>query len=83
MTDHKTLNTVFHAAFRRTLERFDRALGDFPDGSKSRADQGRGYTWASMASTAGRWRRRIGVITRASASEVATGLLTRPPARTS
>lgn len=39
MTEHLTLNTVVHAAFRRTLERFDQALGGFPAGSQSRANQ--------------------------------------------
>ena len=39
MTEHKTLNTVIHAAFRRDLGRFDAALGSFPDGSQKRADQ--------------------------------------------
>jgi hypothetical protein len=28
MTDHKTMNTIIHAAFRRDLDRFDRALGE-------------------------------------------------------
>jgi len=39
MTEHLTLNTVVHAAFRRTIARFDGALGAFPDGSQQRADQ--------------------------------------------
>ncbi|KAA1397926.1 hemerythrin domain-containing protein [Aeromicrobium ginsengisoli] len=39
MTEHLTLNTVVHAAFRRTLARFDRALETFPAGSQTRADQ--------------------------------------------
>ena len=39
MTEHLTLNTVVHAAFRRTIARFDDALGAFPDGSQQRADQ--------------------------------------------
>lgn len=39
MTEHKTLNTVVHAAFRRDLLRFDAALADFPVGSRDRADQ--------------------------------------------
>lgn len=30
MTEHLTLNTVVHAAFRRTLHRFDAALAAFP-----------------------------------------------------
>lgn len=36
--DHKSLNTVVHAAFRRTLDRFDAALTAFPSGSQQRAD---------------------------------------------
>ena len=39
MTEHKTLNTVIHAAFRRDLGRFGAALGSFPDGFQARADQ--------------------------------------------
>ena len=39
MTEHLTMNTVVHAAFRRTLTRFDHALAAFPDGSQPRADQ--------------------------------------------
>jgi hypothetical protein len=39
MTEHLTLNTVVHAAFRRTIARFDGALSAFPDGSQQRADQ--------------------------------------------
>lgn len=39
MTEHLTLNTVVHAAFRRTLVRFDHALETFPAGSQARADQ--------------------------------------------
>ena len=39
MTEHKTLNTVIHAAFRRDIERFVRALETFPVGSRRRADQ--------------------------------------------
>jgi hypothetical protein len=39
MTEHKTMNTVIHAAFRRDLARFDQALGAFPSGSQNRADQ--------------------------------------------
>lgn len=36
--DHKSLNTVVHAAFRRTLERFESAFASFPAGSQQRAD---------------------------------------------
>jgi hemerythrin-like domain-containing protein len=39
MTEHLTLNTVVHAAFRRTIARFDGALAAFPAGSQQRADQ--------------------------------------------
>jgi len=39
MTEHTSMNTVIHAAFRRDLVRFDSALAAFPDGSQERADQ--------------------------------------------
>jgi len=39
MTEHRTLNTVIHAAFRRDLWRFDHALADFRPDSTLRADQ--------------------------------------------
>ncbi len=39
MAEHKTMNTIIHAAFRRDLARFDSALSAFPDGSQPRADQ--------------------------------------------
>jgi hypothetical protein len=39
MTEHKTMNTIIHAAFRRDLRRFDGALAAFPAGSRTRADQ--------------------------------------------
>jgi hypothetical protein len=39
MTEHKTMNTVVHAAFRRDLGRFDAAFAGFPDGARARADQ--------------------------------------------
>ncbi len=39
MTEHLTMNTVVHAAFRRTISRFDAALIAFPDGSRQRADE--------------------------------------------
>ncbi|HEV3369977.1 MAG TPA: hemerythrin domain-containing protein [Acidimicrobiales bacterium] len=42
MTEHKTMNTVIHAAFRRDLARFGDALGGFPAGSRTRADQLKG-----------------------------------------
>lgn len=38
-TEHRTMNTVIHAAFRRDLSRLDEALGWFPSGSRVRADQ--------------------------------------------
>jgi hemerythrin-like domain-containing protein len=37
--EHQSLNTVTHAAFRRTLDRFDAALAAFPAGSRQRADE--------------------------------------------
>lgn len=39
MTEHLTLNTVVHAAFRRTVARFDTALASFPAGDQKRADE--------------------------------------------
>jgi len=39
MTEHKSMNQIIHAAFRRDLRRFDQALGGFPDGSRERAAQ--------------------------------------------
>ena len=39
IAEHRTLNTVIHAAFRRDLGRLDGALTGFPSGSRSRADQ--------------------------------------------
>jgi hypothetical protein len=38
VTEHRTMNTIIHAAFRRDLARFDAALAAFP-GSQARADQ--------------------------------------------
>lgn len=38
-TEHRTMNTVVHAAFRRDLGRFDRAFATFPADSQPRADQ--------------------------------------------
>jgi hypothetical protein len=38
MTEHKTMNTIIHAAFRRDLVRFDQALATFAGGSRDRAD---------------------------------------------
>lgn len=46
MTDHKTMNTVVHAAFRRDLGRFDAALAAYRDGARPRADQlKRAWDW--------------------------------------
>lgn len=46
MTDHKTMNTVVHAAFRRDLGRFDAALAAYRDGVRPRADQlKRAWDW--------------------------------------
>jgi hypothetical protein len=39
MTEHKTMNTIIHAAFRRDLARFGAALSGFPAGSRERAGQ--------------------------------------------
>jgi hypothetical protein len=39
MTEHRTLNTIIHAAVRRDLDRFDDALRAFPAGSKTRSEQ--------------------------------------------
>lgn len=39
VTEHLTMNTVIHAAVRRDLARFRRALQSFPVGSRQRADQ--------------------------------------------
>lgn len=38
-TEHRTMNTVIHAALRRDLQRLDDTLEGFPAGSRSRADQ--------------------------------------------
>jgi len=34
VTEHRTMNTIAHAAFRRDLARFDAALAVFPAGSR-------------------------------------------------
>jgi hemerythrin-like domain-containing protein len=39
LVEHRTMNTIVHAAFRRDLARFDAALASFPAGSQERADQ--------------------------------------------
>jgi Hemerythrin HHE cation binding domain len=38
-TEHRTMNTVIHAALRRDLQRLDDALERFPADSRARADQ--------------------------------------------
>ena len=38
MTEHRSMNTIIHAAFRRDLARFDDALATFPN-TQERADQ--------------------------------------------
>jgi hypothetical protein len=48
MTEHKTMNTIIHAAFRRDLQRFDTALATFPAGSRERADQ-LGAAWDNFS----------------------------------
>ncbi|MFN2560761.1 MAG: hemerythrin domain-containing protein [Jatrophihabitans sp.] len=48
MTEHKTLNTVIHAAFRRDLIRFDKALESFDGTTQARADQLH-YAWRNFA----------------------------------
>ncbi len=48
MTEHKSMNTIIHAAFRRDLARFDAALAAFPAGSRQRADQLRA-AWDNLA----------------------------------
>ena len=48
MTEHRTMNTIIHAAFRRDLARFTAALESFPAGSKTRADQ-LGAAWENFA----------------------------------
>jgi iron-sulfur cluster repair protein YtfE (RIC family) len=37
VTEHETMNTIIHAAFRRDLARFDTALAAFVDGDRQRA----------------------------------------------
>jgi hypothetical protein len=48
MTEHQTMNTVIHAAFRRDLGRFDTALAGFPAGSEERAEE-LGRAWTNLA----------------------------------
>ena len=39
MTEHRTMNTIIHAAIRRDAARFDAALATLPDGSQQRAEE--------------------------------------------
>jgi NAD(P)-dependent dehydrogenase (short-subunit alcohol dehydrogenase family) len=48
MAEHKTMNTIIHAAFRRDLTRLDAALSAFPAGSGQRAGQLRA-AWDNLA----------------------------------
>jgi hypothetical protein len=48
MNEHKTMNTIIHAAFRRDLQRFDAALATFPASSQKRAGQ-LGAAWDNLA----------------------------------
>jgi hypothetical protein len=48
VTEHQSMNTIIHAAFRRDLARFDAALAEFPAGSRPRADQ-LAVAWANLA----------------------------------
>jgi hypothetical protein len=48
MTEHKTMNTIIHAAFRRDLARLTVAVDDFPAGSTARAEQ-LSTAWANVA----------------------------------
>lgn len=48
MTEHKTMNTIIHAAFRRDIARFSAALDAFPAGSTRRAEQ-LGDAWDNLA----------------------------------
>jgi hypothetical protein len=48
VTEHMTMNTIIHAAFRRDLHRFDLAFGSFPAGSQRRAEE-LNVAWANVA----------------------------------
>jgi hemerythrin-like domain-containing protein len=48
MTEHKTMNTIIHAAFRRDLVRFTAALDAFRSGDKARAER-LGTAWDNLA----------------------------------
>lgn len=49
MTEHTSMNTVIHAAFRRDLARFDTALEAIPSRSRARAAQ-LGSAWDNLES---------------------------------
>jgi hypothetical protein len=48
VSEHKTMNTIIHAALRRDLRSFDHALATFPTGSQGRADE-LGTAWDNFA----------------------------------
>jgi Hemerythrin HHE cation binding domain len=48
MSEHKTMNTIIHAAIRRDLSRFETAFELFPAGSKRRADE-LAIAWDNLA----------------------------------
>lgn len=48
MTEHLTMNTVIHAAFRRDMKRFGDALAAFTPGSRDRAND-LGRAWDNFA----------------------------------
>jgi hypothetical protein len=48
VTEHKTMNTIIHAAFRRDLHRFDVAFASFSAGSQRRADE-LGRAWRNLS----------------------------------
>ncbi len=48
MTEHLTMNTVIHAAFRRDMKRFGEALSAFTPGDTSRASD-LGRAWDNFA----------------------------------
>ncbi len=48
MTEHKTMNTIIHAAFRRDMRRFNDALAAFTPGDRARASD-LGRAWDNFA----------------------------------
>jgi hypothetical protein len=48
MTEHLTMNTIIHAAFRRDIGRFRTALASFPPDSSQRAEE-LGRAWDNFA----------------------------------